>query len=188
VSDEKKMESSLREIFSFLGEDPDREGLKETPKRMIKSWKRIFEGYNKKPEDLLTFFYAEGDIPKEQIILLKDIEFFSTCEHHFLPFTGKAHVAYIPTDRIIGISKLARLVEMYARRLQIQERIGNQVVDAIMTHLGAKAAACIIESKHLCMSCRGVEKHEASMVTSALRGGFLEDYRSRMELLALIKD
>ncbi|MFW5887758.1 MAG: GTP cyclohydrolase I FolE [Bacteriovoracia bacterium] len=185
--DYEKACNSVKEIFRYLGEDPEREGLKDSPHRIVRSWDRLFGGYCQKPEDVLTFFYSKKDIPSEQIVLLKDIDIYSTCEHHFLPFTGKAHVAYIPTDRIVGISKLARLVDVFARRLQIQERLGNQVVDVIMDHLHAKAAACIIESRHLCMACRGVEQHESIMTTSALRGVFLTDHRSRMELLTLIK-
>lgn len=184
----EKAQNAVKEIFKYIGEDPNREGLIDTPKRMVKSWDKIFGGYFQKPEDVLTVFYEQQAIPKGQIILLKDIEFYSTCEHHFLPFSGKAHVAYIPSDRIIGISKLARLVEMYSRRLQIQERIANQVVDALETHLHAKSAACIIEAQHSCIACRGVEKPTAIMTTSALRGGFLSDYRSRMELLTLVKN
>lgn len=179
--------SSLREIFKFLGENPDREGLRETPERMIKSWERIFGGYIQNPKEVLTFFKEDNVIPKDQIILLRDIEFFSTCEHHFLPFAGTCHVAYIPSSKIVGISKLARIVDVYARRLQIQERIGNEVTEALMEHLSAKAAACIIEAKHFCMMCRGVENTRATMVTSSLRGGFLSNDSSRKELLALIK-
>lgn len=184
----EEIESLLPKIFEYLGEDPNREGLKETPKRMVKSWNEIFVGYQLKPEDILTVFREDDVIPFGQIILLKDIEFYSTCEHHFLPFVGKAHVAYIPTDKVVGISKLARIVEIYARRLQIQERIGNQVTAALMETLDAQASACIIEAKHMCMSCRGVGKQQSTMVTSSLKGTFLNNSSSRKELLHLIKN
>lgn len=185
--DREQMQSKLREIFEYLGENPEREGLAGTPERMVKSWDRIFGGYLQDPKDVLTTFEEDNVIPHDQIILLKDIELYSTCEHHFLPFVGKAHVAYIPHDRVVGISKLARILEIYSRRLQIQERIGNQVTEALMKELHAKAAACIIEAQHFCMLCRGVEKQNSTMVTSSLRGGFLKNSSSRQELLTLIK-
>lgn len=183
----RDVEKALQSIFAFLGEDGNREGLKETPARMVRSWKRIFGGYLLKPEEILTFFKEDNVIPKGQIILLKDIEFYSTCEHHFLPFVGVCHVAYIPSNRIVGISKLARLVEIFSRRLQIQERIGNQVADALMKHLDALAAACLIEAKHYCMVCRGVEKQNSVMVTSSYKGEFLINPNARQELITLIR-
>jgi GTP cyclohydrolase I len=182
----ERLEGHLREVFKYLGENPEREGLLETPKRMIKSWGELFSGYDKKPEDVLTIFKEDDVIPYEQIILLKDIEFYSTCEHHFLPFVGQAHVAYIPKDSVVGISKLARIVEIYARRMQIQERIGNQVTTALMDTLNAQGAACVIEAKHMCMSCRGVQKQHSTMVTSSLKGGFLKNPQTRKELFSLI--
>lgn len=185
--DRDKVKEALKEIFNYLGEDINREGLQDTPERMVKSWDRIFGGYLQDPEDMFTTFEEDDVIPHNQIILLKDIEFYSTCEHHFLPFVGKAHVAYIPNKKVVGISKLARVVEVFSRRLQIQERIGNQVTRCLMENLEAKAAACIIESKHFCMTCRGVEKQNSVMVTSSLRGTFLEKIESRQELLSLIK-
>jgi GTP cyclohydrolase I len=183
-----EVEECLRKIFIYLGENPDREGLKDSPKRVVKSWDRLFGGYLQKPEDVLTTFEEDDVIPYNQIILLKDIEFFSTCEHHFLPFVGKAHVAYVPSDKVVGISKLARIVEIYSRRLQIQERVGNQVTQALMKHLNPKGAACIIESKHFCMTCRGVEKQNSVMVTSSLRGVFADRPETRQELMTLIKN
>jgi GTP cyclohydrolase I len=185
--DPEKVKAHLVEILKYLGEDTEREGLKDTPNRIVKSWERIFGGYLQDPEDMLTTFEEDDVVPHNQIILLKDIEFYSTCEHHFLPFVGKAHVAYVPNDRVVGISKLARIIEVYSRRLQIQERIGNQVTKSLMDHLGAKGAACIIESKHFCMTCRGVEKQNSVMVTSSLRGVFLEKTETRLELMSLIK-
>lgn len=171
--------------IQFIGEDPDREGLLGTPDRVVKMWRNeIFSGYDKSVKELLTTFESAG---YDQIILLKNIEFYSMCEHHMLPFYGKAHVAYIPNDRIIGISKLARLVDMYARRLQIQERIGQQVTDALMLHLNAKGAACIIEATHMCMRMRGVAKQESIMSTSSLQGAFFTSAGARIELMGLIK-
>ncbi len=174
---------TVKQTLQLIGEDPEREGLKDTPKRVVKMWSEIYSGYDKNPADILTTFSSDG---YDQIVLLRDIEMYSMCEHHMLPFIGKAHVAYIPNDRVIGISKLARLVDIYARRLQIQERIGEQVTDALMEYLQPKAAACIIEADHLCMKMRGVGKQHSTMVTSSLRGVFLEKPEARQELMQLI--
>ena len=162
-----------------------REGLKNTPKRVVESWDEIYSGYTQKPKEILdATFNGEG---YDGIVLLKDIEFYSTCEHHLLAFTGKAHVAYIPTDKIVGISKLARLVEVYAKRLQNQERITTQVADALIDHLKPLGAAVIIEASHSCMGCRGVKKNHAIMTTSAMRGVFFDKAEARAELMQLIK-
>ena len=162
-----------------------REGLKNTPKRVVESWDEIYSGYNKNPKEILdATFNGEG---YDGIVLLKDIEFYSTCEHHLLAFTGKAHVAYIPTEKIVGISKLARLVEVYAKRLQNQERITTQVADALIDHLKPLGAAVIIEASHSCMGCRGVKKNHAIMTTSAMRGVFFDKAEARAELMQLIK-
>ena len=185
--DREKAKEGILSIINYLGENPDREGLRETPERILRSYDRIFGGYLKDPAKIFTTFEEDDVIPYNQIILLKDIEFYSTCEHHFLPFVGKAHVAYIPKKKVVGISKLARIVEIYSRRLQIQERIGNQVTQALMDYLDPLGAACIIESKHFCMTCRGVEKQHSAMVTSSLRGGFLDNAQTRNELMTLIR-
>ena len=162
-----------------------REGLKNTPKRVVESWDEIYSGYDKNPKEILNAtFNGEG---YDGIVLLKDIEFYSTCEHHLLAFTGKAHVAYIPTDKLVGISKLARLVEVYAKRLQNQERITTQVADALIDHLKPLGAAVIIEASHSCMGCRGVKKNHAIMTTSAMRGVFFDKAEARAELMQLIK-
>ncbi len=182
-----EIKESLRKIFNYLGENPDREGLVDTPERMIRSWDKIFGGYLQDASDVITTFTDKGDIPHNQIVLLKNIEFYSTCEHHFQPFSGVAHVAYIPNDKIVGISKLARLVEMFARRLQVQERVGNQVTETLMEQLQCKGAACVIEAKHFCMTSRGVEKQNSVMVTSSLTGCFLSDHKTRQELMTLIR-
>ncbi len=171
--------------LEYIGEDPNREGLKETPNRIIRAWRNeIFSGYREDPQELFTTFDTDG---YDQIILLKNIEIFSMCEHHMLPFFGIAHVAYIPNERIVGISKLARLVDIYARRLQIQERIGEQVTNDLMTYLRPKGAACVIEAVHMCMRMRGVSKQRSSMVTSSLKGAFFDKPEVRQEFLSLIK-
>jgi len=177
------MIDTIKTILQAVGEDTTREGLLDTPKRVVKSWTELYKGYNQKAEDILTVFSSDG---YDQIVLLKDIEVYSMCEHHMLPFIGKAHVAYIPNEKIVGISKLARLVDIYARRLQIQERIGQQVTDDLMRLLKPKGAACIIEAQHLCMLMRGVNKQNSVMVTSSLKGVFLQNNTSRQELMNLI--
>lgn len=183
--DEKKdKEEVITRLLEQIGEDPTREGLLETPKRVVEMHKEVFGGYSQKPEDILKVF---EDGACDEMVLLKDIEFYSYCEHHMVPFTGKAHIAYIPNGKVIGVSKLARLLDIYARRLQIQERLGQQVVSALMEHLQPLGAACIIEAQHLCMKSRGVKKQSSVMVTSAMRGIFREDSAARSELMSLIK-
>jgi GTP cyclohydrolase I len=177
------LEKEIQKAIEYVGDDPQREGLRDTPKRIVRSWKELFCGYNLDPSDLFKTFDGEG---YDQIVLLKDIELYSMCEHHWLPFFGKAHVAYIPRGRVIGISKLARLVEVFARRLQIQERIGEQVTKELMDHLKPAGAACIIEATHMCMRMRGVGKQNSVMVTSSVKGAFLGDASAKSELLSLI--
>ncbi len=177
------IEDAVVRLLQYMGEDPSREGLKDTPRRVIKSYDHLFSGYKKDPADLFTTFSADG---YDEMVVLRDIELYSMCEHHMLPFIGKAHVAYIPDKKIIGISKLARLVEVFARRLQIQERIGAQVTGALMQYLEPKGAACIIEAQHLCMKMRGVEKQNSVMTTSSLTGIFLEKQAAREELMRLV--
>lgn len=184
VIDKNMQECLVRQQLVFIGEDPDREGLLDTPKRVVKSWKELFCGYTQKVENILTVFSSEG---YDQIIFLKDIELYSMCEHHMLPFIGKAHIAYLPDKKIIGISKLARLLDMYARRLQIQERIGEQITTALMDALQPKGAACIIQAQHLCMQMRGVSKQNSIMSTSSMKGIFLTDASAKSELLNLLK-
>lgn len=178
-----KKELLISEMLESIGEDPNRQGLQDTPKRVIKSWNEIYAGYNQKPEDILTTFDADGH---DQIVLLCNIELYSMCEHHMLPFFGVAHVAYIPNKKIIGISKLARLVDIYARRLQIQERIGDQVTEALMHHLQPLGAACVIEATHMCMRMRGVGKQNSTMVTSSVKGIFRSKPSVKEELMQLI--
>ena len=178
-------EDAVKTLLGYIEDDTSREGLLDTPSRVIKSWDEIFDGYQQNASDVLdSTFNGEG---YDGIVLLRDIEFHSTCEHHLLSFTGKAHVAYIPTDKIVGISKLARLVEVYAKRLQNQERITTQVADALIDHLKPLGAAVIIEASHSCMGCRGVKKNHAIMTTSAMRGVFFDKAEARAELMQLIK-
>ncbi|MGB1435529.1 MAG: GTP cyclohydrolase I FolE [Candidatus Thalassarchaeaceae archaeon] len=178
-------EDAVRKLLQYLEVDSEREGLEETPKRVIDSFDEIFAGYKQKPSEVLaSTFNAEG---YDGIVLLRDIEFYSTCEHHLQPFRGRAHVAYIPTDKIVGISKLARIVELHARRLQNQERITKSVVDDIVDNLSPLGAGVIIEAKHGCMQCRGVSKQNAIMTTSAMRGVFFDKAEARSELMQLIR-
>jgi len=182
----EQVRNTVFQQLSFLESHPKREGLLQTPNRVAKMWDEIYAGYDMDPTSLLTTFDSGG---YDQIVLLKDIELYSMCEHHMLPFFGKAHIAYIPGEngKVIGISKLARLLDIYAKRLQIQERIGKQVTGALMQHLGASGAACIIEATHMCMRMRGVEKQNSVMVTSSMTGVFLDHASSRAELMQLIK-
>jgi len=187
-TEERSIQNNIVRMIQFIGEDITREGLLKTPERIVKSWKKIFEGYKIDPASIFTTFEPDG---YNQLVLLRNVEFFSNCEHHWQPFFGKAHIGYIAKDRIVGISKLARLLDIYARRLQIQERIGQQVTSDLMKYLDPAGAACIIEAEHLCMRCRGVEKQNSVMVTSSLTGRFLEDTdggrAARSELMGLIR-
>lgn len=183
IEEEVCIENNLQNILKYIGENPSREGLVETPKRIRKSWDKLYGGYNMDPKDLLKTFDKET---YSQMVVLKDIEFYSTCEHHMLPFFGKAHIAYIPGKKVIGVSKLARLLEIYARRMQIQERIGEQVTTFLMKELKAKGAACVLEAQHFCMTSRGVEKQNAKMVTSSLKGAFLKEPETRQEFFSMI--
>ena len=182
----KKILLEIEKDVALDGNGELREGLRNTPKRVVESWKELYSGYNQDPKETLNAtFNGEG---YDGIVLLKDIDFYSTCEHHMLSFQGAAHVAYIPTDRIVGISKLARIVDIYARRLQNQERITTQVADALEKHLKPLGAAIIIEAKHECMGCRGIKKSNATMTTSAMRGVFFDKAEARSELMDLIKN
>ena len=178
---------AVRTLLAYIeGEDAvDREGLLDTPKRVVESWSEIFAGYKMDASDLLqATFNAEG---YDGIVLLRDIEFTSTCEHHLQPFRGRAHVAYIPVERIVGISKLARILELHARRLQNQERITQGIADDLERELQPLGAAVIIEAAHGCMQCRGVAKQQAVMTTSAMRGVFFDRPEARAELMQLIQ-
>jgi GTP cyclohydrolase I len=174
---------NVRRLIEYIGDDPKREGLLETPSRVLRSYETLFSGYKQNPEDVIKVF---EDGACNEMVLLKGVEFASFCEHHILPFIGQAHIAYIPNGKVIGVSKLVRILEIYARRLQIQERIGEQVTECLMKYLQPKGAACVLSAKHLCMSCRGVEKQHSTMITSSLKGVFLEDARTRSEFLSMI--
>lgn len=175
----------LREILRRIGDDPDREGLQQTPERIVRAWREIYGGYAERADDVLvTQFQAEQ---YDEMVLLRDFEFFSTCEHHMLPFYGKAHIAYLPKEKIVGLSKLARLTDMFARRLQVQERLTYQIATELQRVLNPKGVAVMIEAKHQCMCSRGVRKQEGKMVTSCLLGAFKENLASRTEFLTLIK-
>jgi len=180
----QKAIQDVKNLIEYLGDDPNREGLRETPKRVILSYDHLFSGYGQRVEDVLKVF---EDDTSDQMILLKEIEFYSTCEHHMLPFFGKAHIAYIPNGKVVGISKLARILEIFSRRLQIQERLAQNVTEALMTHLNPLGAACLLEAQHFCMTSRGVQKQNSIMVTSSLEGVFRENASVKAEFLALIK-
>lgn len=177
------VEHNIERILEYIGEDPKREGLQDTPKRVAKSYAEIFSGYKKDPADVMKVF---EDGACDEMVVLRDIEFYSVCEHHMQPFFGKAHIAYIPDGRVIGISKLARVLEIYSRRLQIQERLTQQITTALMEGLLPKGAACVLEAQHFCMVCRGVNKQNSKMVTSSLQGVFKEP-TPRAEFFSLIR-
>lgn len=155
--------------MTFIGDDAAREGLHETPQRMMKSWQKLFGGYKQNPQSVLKTF-TEGSC--EEMVVLKDIEFYSTCEHHFQPFFGTISIGYLPNGRILGVSKLARLVEVFSRRLQIQERLSAQIADSLLDYLKPHGVMVVCKARHMCVCSRGVEKHNAIMVTSAIRGAF----------------
>ena len=182
--DIQRIEKAVREILLAVGEDPDREGLLKTPNRVARAYGELMAGLQDDPRRHLKTVFNER---YDEVVLLRDIEFHSLCEHHLLPFTGKAHVAYLPDGKVVGLSKLARLVEGYARRPQVQERLTTQIADALMDELQPLGAACVIEATHTCMTIRWAKKHGAVMVTSALRGIFKENPSSRAEVLALMQ-
>lgn len=180
--DQERAEKAVRELLLALGEDPEREGLKETPARVARAFKENFEGLWQKPEDVLTTTF---DIGHEELVIIRDIEVFSHCEHHLTPFHGVAHVGYIPSGKITGLSKVARLVDLYARRPQVQERLTTQIADALVEILKPMGVIVIIDCEHLCMSMRGVRKSQARTTTSAVRG-VLRDATTRAEAISLI--
>ena len=178
-----KREELIKELLKTIEPNIEREGLMNTPKRVDKAYKHLFGGYDEDPKSLTTIF---DDEKYDEMILIKNIEFYSTCEHHMLPFFGKAHIAYIPNGKIIGLSKMPRLVEIFSRRLQNQERITTQIAEAIQDMLEPKGVAVILEAKHFCMMARGVEKQMTEVSTSSLRGLFKKDASTRAEFLRLI--
>ena len=176
----------LQEILKLIGDDSNREGLKDTPFRVVKSWLELYSGYDE-TEKLDTFFEENIGVMPDEIVICKDITFFSTCEHHMLPFWGVAHIGYLPSKRVIGLSKLARLVNMYARRLQIQEKLTAQIANKLVELLEPQGVGVVIEAQHLCMTARGVKNATAKMVTSAMRLKFKNQFETRQEFLTLIK-
>ena len=182
----EKLAYHYREILSLLGEDPTREGLIKTPERVAKAMSFVTKGYSIDPVEIINSAIFNEEY--QQMVLVKDIEIFSMCEHHMMPFVGKAHVAYIPNGRITGLSKIARVVESYARRLQVQERLTVQIRDCIQKALNPSGVAVVIEASHMCMQMRGVEKLGSATTTSAFTGVFLKDTRTREEFLTLISN
>lgn len=179
--------NAIDPILRAIGEDPEREGLLATPERIAKAWLETWaSGYNQDPEDVLTTFYDGGE-HYDEMVLVRDIWFYSHCEHHMAPFFGHAHIAYIPDRKIVGLSKLPRLLDIYARRLQVQERLTNQVATAIMEHLNPKGVAVKIQARHLCMESRGVQKPGCVTTTTKLLGVFLKDAKARNEFLQEVK-
>ncbi len=178
------MEEEIKKILEGIGENPDREGLKDTPKRVVKSFEKLYGGYKDDYKKHLTTFDAEG---YDGVILLKDIELYSTCEHHMQIFEGKCHIAYVPNGKIIGVSKLIRIMEIFARRLQIQERLTKQIADALQEILNPLGLMVYIEAQHFCIRSRGVEKQNSVMVTSVLKGKFLTEPEMEMKILQMIK-
>jgi GTP cyclohydrolase IA len=180
------MEQSFLSLLEAIGEDPQREGLVRTPGRAARALEFLTAGYRQSLDELINNALFDSEV--SEIILVKNIELYSLCEHHLIPFIGKAHVAYIPNGRVVGLSKTARIVDMFARRLQIQENLTMQIADALMKALNPRGVGVVIEAKHLCMMMRGVEKQNSAMKTSCLLGVFKEDARTRSEFLSLLKD
>jgi GTP cyclohydrolase I len=179
------MQDLIRKLLADLGEDPGREGLRDTPKRVEKAYKFLTSGYAANIDLVLN--NALFSVDYSEMVIVKDIDFYSLCEHHLLPFFGKCHVAYIPSNKVIGLSKIPRLVDVFARRLQVQERLTSQIADTIRDKIAPLGVAVVMEATHLCMSMRGVEKQNSFAVTSAMQGAFRDNARTRMEFLELIK-
>ena len=182
--DQEKIKKAVQLLLEGIGEDVNREGLKDTPDRIARMYEEIFEGYEKEPSEVLSKVFS---VNSREMVLEKDITFYSMCEHHMMPFYGKAHIAYIPKDKVVGISKLARTVEVYARRLQIQERMTGQIADAIMENLECEGAMVVLEAEHMCMTMRGVKKPGTKTVTVAARGCFKDNEDLRDQFYSLLK-
>jgi GTP cyclohydrolase IA len=180
-----QLERAVRTLLAEIGEDPQRDGLRNTPERVRRMYTELTAGYHTDPEALLNG--ACFDVDYDEMVVIRDIEFYSLCEHHLLPFYGRAHVGYLPRGRVIGLSKIPRIVDMYAHRLQVQERMTQQVAGLLMERLEPKGVGCVIEATHLCTMMRGVRKQQATMVTSAMLGTFRRDGRTRSEFLTFIR-
>src|SRR5881409_3293569 len=179
------MQELIRQLLGELGEDPSREGLRQTPKRVEKALRFLTSGYDADIDTVLN--EALFTVDYSEMVIVKDIDFYSLCEHHLLPFFGKCHVAYIPNGKVVGLSKIPRLVDIYARRLQVQERLTNQIASTLLDKVKPLGVAVVMEATHLCMSMRGVQKQNSFAVTSAMQGAFRDNARTRMEFLELIK-
>lgn len=184
INQEQK-EKTIRQLLVNVGEDPDREGLLETPKRVAKAWDFWTSGYDKDPKDVMKTFKADKS---DQMVIVTNIDFYSQCEHHLAPFYGQVHIGYLPNGRVLGVSKFARLVEIYARRLQIQEKMTEQIAQAVMKYLKPKGVGVIVEGIHLCMRSRGVEKQNTVMTTSCQLGSFRKDKSLKEEFLTLVNE
>jgi len=184
VDTRASLTDAVRTLLAEIGEDPSREGLAGTPERVRRMYDELTAGYHVDPDALLNG--ACFNVDYDEMVVVRDIEFFSLCEHHLLPFIGRAHVGYLPRGRVVGLSKIPRIVDMYAKRLQIQERLTVQVADFLMERLEPKGVACVVEATHLCTMMRGVKKQEATMVTSSMTGTFRRDARTRAEFMGLI--
>lgn len=182
--DQERIQAAVREIIAAIGENPEREGLLETPRRIAQMYADLFAGLYEDPKAVLATGFEESH---KEMVVLKNIPFYSLCEHHFLPFHGQAHVGYVPEGRIVGVSKIARAIDILARRPQMQERLTSQIADAIMDGLQPDGAAVVIEAEHLCLSMRGAQKPGTVMVTSAIRGGFRRRGVTRSEFLSLVQ-
>lgn len=180
----KKVEDSIRDILTFVGEDPKREGLHKTPERVAKMYEFLTKGYREDVESVVN--KAVFTERYSEMVIVRDIDFFSLCEHHLVPFYGRCHIAYVPKNKIVGLSKLPRIVEVFARRLQVQERLTQQIADTLYTHLKPLGVGVVIEARHLCMMMRGVEKQDSVATTSAMLGSFRDDVKTRSEFLTLI--
>jgi GTP cyclohydrolase I len=186
MENQESIADLVRRMLALIGEDPDRDGLRRTPERFEKALRFLTGGYHQDPKKLLNG--AMFSVCYDQMVLVKDIEVYSLCEHHLLPFFGKCHVAYIPDKKVVGLSKIPRLVNMFARRLQIQERLTNQIASAIQDEIAPLGVGVVVEARHLCMVMRGVEKENSQTVTSAMLGAFRENVQTREEFLSLIRD
>ncbi len=184
MTKDEEFEQAVTKVLELLGEDPKREGLLKTPSRVAKALKFLTEGYDQDPEEILN--QALFTTSNDEMVLVRDIEFYSMCEHHMLPIIGRAHVAYIPDGKVVGLSKIPRIVNVYARRLQIQEQMTEQIADAILTTIKPKGVAVVVHARHMCMEMRGVQKINSTTVSSALRGLFKSDERTRNEFYNLI--
>jgi len=184
MNKEEEFEQAVTKVLELLGEDPKREGLLQTPSRVAKALKFLTEGYEQDPKEILN--QALFSTSNDEMVLVRDIEFYSMCEHHMLPIIGRAHVAYIPDGKVVGLSKIPRIVNVYARRLQIQEQMTEQIADAILETIKPKGVAVVVHARHMCMEMRGVQKINSTTVSSALRGLFKSDERTRNEFYNLI--